>query len=212
MVLLLISAGSLDRWTDRATDRLLGLSALSWGVLRWTHSDPADRYCAVQIVVVAMQLCAGVLLIIRSPTARQGSLVSVAACLPSLILSGIALSLAPTPHQWPTWTVTLFVAGGVAAVISLCRLGRSFAFFPSIRRLVSGGPYRLIRHPAYAGELLMLLACGASTLRIAHAWPVLAAIPVLAMRIISEEKVLLTSPAYRDYAKRVRWRLVPGVW
>ncbi len=40
----------------------------------------------------------------------------------------------------------------------------------------------------------------------------LLAVPFIALRICAEEQLLLTRSRYRDYAERVRWRLVPGVW
>ncbi len=77
--------------------------------------------------------------------------------------------------------------------------------------MVARGPYRLVRHPAYAGESLMLIGCIAAIGGLAWLWlPVM--LPVLIARIIAEERVLRQLPAYVEYADCVRWRLIPGVW
>ncbi|HLH87628.1 MAG TPA: isoprenylcysteine carboxylmethyltransferase family protein [Xanthobacteraceae bacterium] len=79
--------------------------------------------------------------------------------------------------------------------------------------VVSTGPYAIVRHPMYAGAGLMffgipMLLGSAYGLALAPAWYLL-----LALRIPLEERVLRENLAgYDAYARRVRWRLVPGVW
>lgn len=79
--------------------------------------------------------------------------------------------------------------------------------------VVSGGPYRWIRHPGYAGTLL---ACLATPLFLDSRWaflPVAFLLVVLVIRTSLEDKTLQNELAgYHDYAKRVRYRLLPGVW
>jgi protein-S-isoprenylcysteine O-methyltransferase Ste14 len=81
-------------------------------------------------------------------------------------------------------------------------------------RLVTGGPYRLMRHPAYLGYLLMCLgvALGYSSV-ISLAALLLLLLPGLIYRICVEEKLLVDhfGSAYEEYARRTR-RLFPGVW
>ena len=94
----------------------------------------------------------------------------------------------------------------------VCRLaGPKFRDFPGRASARRRGPYRLIRHPAYAGECLMALPRALAGGR----W-LLALIPAVALafvlRICAEESVLSASPEYRKYADAVRWRLLPGVW
>jgi protein-S-isoprenylcysteine O-methyltransferase Ste14 len=80
-------------------------------------------------------------------------------------------------------------------------------------RVVSSGPYRWVRHPGYAGALLTFLA---TPFFLDSAW---ALIPtaflaiVLVIRTHLEDKTLQAElEGYRDYAERVRYRLLPGVW
>ena len=81
------------------------------------------------------------------------------------------------------------------------------------QRVVSTGPYRLVRHPMYSGAMLLLLftplALG-SWVGVPYALPVIA---VVVARLLDEEKFLSRSlPGYEDYQRKVRYRLIPGVW
>jgi protein-S-isoprenylcysteine O-methyltransferase Ste14 len=79
--------------------------------------------------------------------------------------------------------------------------------------VVTTGPYSLVRHPMYAGASLlffgipMLLGSGYGV-ALVPAWLLL-----LMLRIPLEERVLRENlDGYDDYARRVRWRLLPGIW
>ena len=81
------------------------------------------------------------------------------------------------------------------------------------QKVVTTGPYSLVRHPMYAGALLMLvfmpLALG-SWISVVFVVPM---IFVLAARLLDEEKVLKTSLAgYEAYCQKVRYHLVPFIW
>lgn len=81
------------------------------------------------------------------------------------------------------------------------------------QRVITTGPYSLVRHPMYLAVLLMY---GCSPLALGSAWAmiVVAILPiVLVARIVNEEKVLLRDlEGYADYCKAVRYRLIPGIW
>ncbi len=77
--------------------------------------------------------------------------------------------------------------------------------------MVSRGPYRFLRHPAYAFELMMLVA--ALSPGGALAWAVGGLAAALQVgRVLAEERVLRADPDYRAYARTVRYRLLPGVF
>ena len=79
--------------------------------------------------------------------------------------------------------------------------------------LVSTGLYGVVRHPMYVGALIMMIG---SPLALDSFWGVavvLCAVPVLAARILDEEKLLTEQlTGYREYTTRVRSRLIPYVW
>ncbi|MEJ0071165.1 MAG: isoprenylcysteine carboxylmethyltransferase family protein [Pseudomonadota bacterium] len=79
--------------------------------------------------------------------------------------------------------------------------------------VISTGPYALVRHPMYAGGLVMFLGI---PLALGSWWGLLAVaalLPPLIWRLLDEEKFLARHlPGYRDYQARVRYRLLPGVW
>jgi protein-S-isoprenylcysteine O-methyltransferase Ste14 len=79
--------------------------------------------------------------------------------------------------------------------------------------VVNTGPYRWVRHPGYAGTLIWNLA---TPIWLESLWAILPAIVVCAVLVVRthlEDATLREElDGYRDYASRVRYRLVPGVW
>jgi len=75
------------------------------------------------------------------------------------------------------------------------------------------GPYRFVRHPGYAGNIPPLLGI---VLALDSAWtlvPATAALIIMVIRTALEDKTLLEElPGYSEYARRVRYRLIPGVY
>jgi protein-S-isoprenylcysteine O-methyltransferase Ste14 len=95
------------------------------------------------------------------------------------------------------------------------------SFFSGVVRLqpergqhvVSSGPYRLVRHPGYAGGLVMYLAFPFFIGSLWSLLPVLLITAVTAARTRLEDRFLRENlPGYREYAARVKYRLLPGVW
>lgn len=81
------------------------------------------------------------------------------------------------------------------------------------QKVISTGPYALVRHPMYLGTSIMWLA---TPIALGSYWalPVFLILPlVLVYRIRNEEEVLLRElPGYREYTQKVRYRLIPGIW
>lgn len=81
------------------------------------------------------------------------------------------------------------------------------------QKVISTGPYRIVRHPMYVGGLILLLAI---PLALGSAWALLLflpAIPILIWRIVDEERFLDTHlEGYSDYCGRVKYRLVPKIY
>jgi len=78
------------------------------------------------------------------------------------------------------------------------------------QRVISTGPYRMVRHPLYSGSLVMWLATPLA-LGSYIAWPAFCpAHPFYVFRLLNEEKVLRQElPGYPEYCLRTRFRLVP---
>ena len=80
-------------------------------------------------------------------------------------------------------------------------------------RVVSTGPYAFVRHPIYSGALLFFVG---AALLLGSWWGLAMSLlfaVLFAIRSGIEERALIAGlPGYADYAARVRYRLVPGVW
>lgn len=106
----------------------------------------------------------------------------------------------------------LIIGGTTCSIMVASRLGRSFSILPQARALVTGGPYRFVRHPLYLAEQIAGLGV---MLQFQQPWAIMVALLSLASqfpRMHYEERILAqTFPSYRAYADRTA-RLVPGVY
>jgi protein-S-isoprenylcysteine O-methyltransferase Ste14 len=80
-------------------------------------------------------------------------------------------------------------------------------------QVVTGGPYRYVRHPMYVG-IILLFPCMA--LFLGSWWALVPASLIAILMVIRtalEDRTLRAElPGYAEYAQRVRYRLLPGVW
>ena len=127
-------------------------------------------------------------------------------------------------YNWsPEFPLCLCVIGFI-----LIAFGYAFAawavvenrFFSSVVRIQTdrghvvcdSGPYRFVRHPGYAGNILALFGI---VLALGSVWtliPAVAASIIAVIRTVLEDQTLQEElPGYRDYAQRVRFRLIPGI-
>ncbi len=180
--------------------------------MRLVTAAPGEWWLPPVLGLAAVNGLVGVLFFLRRPVVLLGSVPQLLSCLPTMIGFGLAIRFAPPLSQWPWPAHGLFAGGTILTLAAFVSLGRSFGVLPALRHTVVRGPYRLIRHPAYAGELLMALACLAAdpTPLAATAWLLL--LPGVVWRIRVEEAVLSSDAPYTAYAKRVGWRLLPGIW
>lgn len=127
---------------------------------------------------------------------------------------------------WQGWIYSLLiVAAGIGGRIwseqrhpGLMAENRFFWSVAIVRpdrghRVCDSGPYRIVRHPGYAGNIPPLLGI---VLALGSVWalvPAAVALIVAVIRTALEDRTLLEElPGYRDYAQRVRYRLVPGIY
>jgi protein-S-isoprenylcysteine O-methyltransferase Ste14 len=119
---------------------------------------------------------------------------------------------------WLQWLGAFLVALSLYVVFLTFRENSYAAPVIKIQRergqtVVTTGPYAVVRHPMYAGGLLMFISMPLQL----GSWLGLAAallfVPLLSVRIVMEERTLRAElEGYDDYARRVRWRLIPQVW
>lgn len=140
--------------------------------------------------------------------------------LPLFVVAGLDHRFEWSPH-FPSW---LNILGLVLAAAGYCFAGWAFVenrFFSSVVRIQSErghvvcdtGPYRIVRHPGYSGNLLPPFAM---VLALDSVWtliPATAAVVIAVVRTALEDRTLQRElPGYREYADRVRYRLIPGIY
>jgi protein-S-isoprenylcysteine O-methyltransferase Ste14 len=81
------------------------------------------------------------------------------------------------------------------------------------QRVISTGPYRIVRHPMYAGAFVLIFGV---PLALGSAWGLVCCLPLMAaivVRLIDEERYLVRHLAgYAEYRERTRYRLIPGLY
>jgi protein-S-isoprenylcysteine O-methyltransferase Ste14 len=114
---------------------------------------------------------------------------------------------------WGIWTGTVLQLVGFAlAVTCLLTLGRSFGFAAADRGLVTRGAYAVVRHPMYASYLLLESGYLLQSLSLRNAAIFVIGTLCNAGRALAEERLLANNRDYSAYRRRVRRRIVPGVW
>jgi len=102
----------------------------------------------------------------------------------------------------------------VLALASLTSLKTNFSIVPEARTLVITGPYRLLRHPIYLAELLMIVGVVVGQMHLATLIGALSLVVLQAYRIQREEDLLRRAfpEAFEEFASRTRFRLLPLLW
>lgn len=139
-----------------------------------------------------------------------------------LFLSTVVVPAIDHRYGWSHASLPLVAVGDALVLIGflfVLLVFRENTFTSSVievaleQRVIDSGPYAIVRHPMYAGALVLVagipMALG-SVVGLA-AFPPFAA--VIVWRLLDEERFLLSRlPGYAAYRERVRYRLVPGVW
>jgi protein-S-isoprenylcysteine O-methyltransferase Ste14 len=139
---------------------------------------------------------------------------------------GFVLSLlVPALDRRYGWSVVpsgVSIVGALLIVLGFAGIARVYRENPfsaatvelaADQRVISTGPYAVVRHPMYAFALLYLLG---TPLALASWWgfvPLVAILPFLLWRLQDEERLLDHElPGYHEYRQRVRYRLLPYLW
>lgn len=140
-------------------------------------------------------------------------------------LGFFALIVAPgfdRRFHWSAVPTSIVVLGDALFVVGFAFIGRVYRentytaatidIAPG-QRVISTGPYAVVRHPMYASAIVYLIG---TPLALASYWGLLALVfmlPFLVWRLYDEEDMLSRElPGYIEYQSRVRQRLIPGVW
>jgi protein-S-isoprenylcysteine O-methyltransferase Ste14 len=148
------------------------------------------------------------------PLARsKGMLPRVTAIVGSFVGSGIFfLPAAHLTFVMQAVSNVLIVVGCGGAFVVLLRLGRAFSMLPEARKLDTGGPYAIVRHPLYVCETVAYLGL---VLQFRQPWALIIMLvgsAVMGTRAVFEEKVLEARfPRYASYRAQTS-RFVPGVY
>ncbi len=125
--------------------------------------------------------------------------------------------LPPVPAAVSAAGFVVFAAGW--AIIALALRANSFAALVVRSQeerkqvVVDRGPYAIVRHPMYAGDVPMMVGLALALGSAAGALLTAVVVATFVVRIGVEERLLRrTLAGYEDYTRRVRWRLLPYLW
>jgi protein-S-isoprenylcysteine O-methyltransferase Ste14 len=155
---------------------------------------------------------------------RWDLLLGLLGILPTMLAILVVAALDDGRYHWfpvPWWVCVLGYA-----LLSIGMIGLTWAesvnkfFEPSVRiqtdrghKVIDTGPYAIIRHPGYAFGFLLFLGI---PLALGSLWALIPAFllgPLLVVRTVLEDQTLQEElNGYKEYANRVRYKLVPGVW
>jgi protein-S-isoprenylcysteine O-methyltransferase Ste14 len=147
-------------------------------------------------------------------------LMALSVSYPLPIVAGLDHRFGWSP-AFPLWLIVLgFILTALGYVFATWALAEN-RFFSSVVRIqmdrghvvCDSGPYQFVRHPGYAGNIPPLLGI---VLALGSVWaliPAAMALIIAVVRTALEDQTLQEElPGYRDYARRVRYRLIPGIY
>jgi len=109
------------------------------------------------------------------------------------------------------YTGVLSIASVIADGYARVTLGRNIGFVPAQRRLVTGGPYRFVRHPIYSALFLAEFCVVLENFSPVNLVLSLIFLSLFVIKTLMEENFLRLDPAYARYMEQVRYRWIPRV-
>jgi len=147
-------------------------------------------------------------------------LMAVSLSFPLVIVAGLDHRFGWSP-VFPLWLIVLgFILISLGYAFGVWALVENRFFSTTVRIqtdrghvVCDSGPYRIVRHPGYAGNILPLLGI---VLALSSLWTIIPAAVALVIAVIRtalEDQTLQEElPGYQEYARRVRYRLIPGIY
>jgi protein-S-isoprenylcysteine O-methyltransferase Ste14 len=147
-------------------------------------------------------------------------LMALSLSFPLVIVAGLDHRFGWSPAFPPGLILTGFIVIALGYAFATWALVENRFFFSTVRIqtdsghvVCDSGPYRIVRHPGYAGNIPPLLGI---VLALGSVWtliPAAVALIIMVIRTALEDQALQEElPGYRDYAQRVHYRLIPGVY
>jgi protein-S-isoprenylcysteine O-methyltransferase Ste14 len=118
----------------------------------------------------------------------------------------------PSAGMLASCAVGLEFVGVAFSQVSRLYLGRRFGLLPANRGIVGTGPFRIVRHPVYAGWFMLTAGYVMAFTSLPNVLFMLLALLFMMWRIVLEEELLTQDPVYREYCERTCYRLIPSVF
>jgi len=178
------------------------MSVSAWQNFLTSGSLRALSVLAVNVLFLGLFLA-------RRPAQTETS--SVGLWTLGMITMLLPLLLRPGGQGWSAVGTALQLIGLAGIAGGLLSLRRSFDVVPANRGVRDTGMYRIVRHPIYLAELLLLLGVVLVNPRLGNLLVLLCECGLQLARASAEEQLLSSDPVYRAYRERVRYRLIPGL-
>ena len=191
--------------------------SLALGGVRQAMAGQLDRattmYLVNRILALAFFTCVFLIYVVRRQAVGKDH--SVGAILSAMLGTLILYSLWLVPEARTDNLYVLAISdillslGMAVAIYGVAYLRHRFSIVPEARGLVTTGPYGVVRHPIYFGEIIAAMGMILPSLFSLHVAVLALFIAAQLRRTVYEERVLRSAfPAYTAYARRVR-RLIP---
>lgn len=192
--------------------RIAAATALSWFSYR-TVLALLERFEPALLLQMVAQLVPAILVLVARRTRRVDR--SAASLIPTwggtfyllFVEPGAGVALVPFMLVY-----ALQVSGIALNLWAKLFLGRSFGLLPANRGVVVAGPYGLVRHPMYLGYFISDVGFLLARFSLWNLGVHLLYFAFQIVRTIREDRLLKQDPKYAEYAERVPWRIVPGVF
>ncbi len=186
------------------------LAAL-WVLFAWSHYQAFMRHPEPSIVLLFLsETLTAVLYIIRPPPKT----ISINPLDWLLALSGTFAPLAFRPADYGLLPLAsyLMILGILIQTLGLISLNRSFALVAAKRVIKTDFMYKWVRHPIYASYVITFTGYLLVNTNLINAVILALWLPLMIGRIFREEAHLSGDPTYGPYMKRVRYRLIRGLF
>ncbi len=209
--LLLFACGGDPSWWQAWVYSLLFVAAGIGGMILAEHRHPgllAERQSTKKFQAA------------KSWDKVLAPLMAVSLSFPPVIVAGLdhRFGWSPVFPLWLTVLGTVLIALGYAFSVWAFVENRFFATVVRIQAerkhvVCDSGPYRIVRHPGYAGNMPPLLGMVMALNSLWTLIPAVLALIIAVIRTALEDRTLQEElPGYKKYARRVRYRLFPGIY